>query len=283
MSRFSRPQTLAVACEQMASGEWQPMAGATDIYPASVSADLRGSFLDVTGIDGMGEITHQDGIWSIGGAATWSAIAQAPLPPFLHGLQAAAAQIGGTQIQRVATLAGNLCTASPAGDGVPILLTLDATVVLASQRGVRSMAVSEFVTGYRQSAISGDELLISIDIPDRPEGRSNFQKLGSRSHLVISIVMVSAVLSLYDDSRLHDVALAVGACSPVAKRIQELEQALEGTSIDEAMTEARAYDYRELAPIDDVRGTAGYRNDVVPTLVARAIQQCASQSVEATP
>ena len=133
------------------------------------------------------------------------------------------------QIQNRGTLAGNLCTASPAGDGLPNLLALDAEIELASAGGTpAACAMRDFLTGYRQTACRADEIVTAILVP-KPAGadvRSHFLKLGARRYLVISIAMVAGVIETAPDGRIARARLAVGACSAVPQRLTALEAAL---------------------------------------------------------
>jgi CO/xanthine dehydrogenase FAD-binding subunit len=185
--------------------------------------------------------------------------------------------VGGIQIQRAATIGGNLCNASPAADGVPPLLTLDASVELTSPSGTRAVPLEAFLTGYRATDLRDDELLTTVLVPPAPGVRSAFRKLGLRRYLVISVVMVAAVVGVGADGRLADVRLAVGACSPVARRLRSLEDAL----LDRPAGSVRTLDPAEvrehlsvLEPIDDVRATAAYRVDAAAVLVGRALAAC---------
>ena len=133
------------------------------------------------------------GGWRIGALTTWTDVAEAPtLPAAFDGLRAAARPIGGRQIQNAGTIAGNLVNASPAADGTPNLLALDAVVELASAaRGVRRLPVGDFVTGNRSTVLAPDELVTAVLVPDAPPASPGptFLKLGSRAYLVISIVV----------------------------------------------------------------------------------------------
>ncbi|MEO1309120.1 MAG: FAD binding domain-containing protein, partial [Pseudomonadota bacterium] len=179
------------------------------------------------------------------------------------------------QIQNSGTVAGNLCNASPAADGVPPLLTLEAQVHVASRAGERALALSEFLTGVRQTALQPGEILTGLWLPPPPDHmRSAFLKLGARRYLVISIAMVS-VLLLVEAGKILEARIAVGACSPVALRLPEMEAALSGTrpaDCEERLTEAHL---APLSPISDVRADQAYRADAVLTLCIRAIAKAA--------
>jgi CO/xanthine dehydrogenase FAD-binding subunit len=273
---YVRPERLADALEILAAGDRLILAGATDVYPAHVGRPLDEPVLDISAMRGLRAIASDADGWRIPALATWTDIAEAPLPRLFDGLRRAARTIGGPQVQNAGTLCGNLCNASPAADGIPNLLALDATVELASLGGIRRLAVGEFVTGYRRTARRPDELVTAVLVP-RPdrEARSTFGKLGSRAYLVISIVMVAGVLEIVE-GRIAAARLAVGACSPVALRLTGLEAALTGHDLRPDLADlVEPGHLAALAPIDDVRATAAYRLDTAATLVRRAITELA--------
>ena len=144
-------------------------------------------------------------------------------PPQFDGLKLAAREVGGVQIQNRGTLAGNICTASPAGDGAPNLLALDAGIELASRHGRRTVPMADFIDGYRHTACRADEIVTAILVPKRSDAtRSHFLKLGARKYLVISIVMVAGVIELDRQSRIASAHLAIGSCSAVPQRLPAL-------------------------------------------------------------
>ncbi len=191
--------------------------------------------------------------WWIPCLATWTDIVETPLPPLFDGLKQAATQVGGPQIQNVATLAGNVCNASPAADGVPCLLALEATVELASITGTRLLPLQDFLQGPRHTVRQHDEILLGFRIPRVDDAaRSSFLKLGGRRYLVISIATVAAVISRDSDDRITRARIAVGACSAIAQRLPDLERALIGTRGD---LPAILDDHlAPLSPIGDIRG-----------------------------
>ena len=150
--------------------------------------------------------TAADGSVRIGALATWAEIAAAGLPPAFDGLRSAARAVGGLQVQNRGTIAGNLCTASPAGDGIPCLMSLDARVELASVGGRRRLPIEDFVTGYRSTALAADEIVTSVIIPTADARRSRGVPQARRpSLLVISIAMVAGTLAVGTDG---------GSCGP---------------------------------------------------------------------
>ena len=268
------PTSVETALDALAGRRSTILAGATDYYPSLAGRHTRDhDIVDITGIDDLRGIDHHDGTWRIGSLTTWAEIARADLPRAFDGLRAAAGRVGGVQIQNVASIGGNLCNASPAADGVPPLLTLDASVELMSSSGTRVLGLDEFLLGNRLTALQPDELLVALLIPDPPDGSiGSFEKLGARAYQVISIVMVAALADI-DDAMVRSARVAVGACSAVAQRLTGLEHDLVGASLDESLAITDDH-LAALSPIDDVRATASYRLAVTPTLIARALQSC---------
>jgi CO/xanthine dehydrogenase FAD-binding subunit len=266
---YLRPQTIDEAVAALAAGPAVPLAGGTDFYPARVLHMPDERVLDLSGVAALRGVSIGAEAVRIGALATWTDLLRADLPELFDGLKRAASEVGGVQIQNFGTLAGNLCNASPAADGVPCLLALDARVELAGPRGVRALPVADFILGNRRTARGPDEIVTAITVPlPKGKARSTFLKLGARKYLVISIVMVAATAILHGGV-LAELRLAVGAAGPRAVRLPAAEEAVRR---GEAITPAHL---APLAPIDDVRGTAAYRMDAALTLLRRAVREVA--------
>lgn len=279
MPDYIRPATLDEALAIRASRDVAIMAGGTDIYPAWTTRRAWGDpthkdVLDISGVAALRGISREGGRWRLGALTTWTDLIRADLPPLFDGYRAAAREVGGVQVQNRGTLAGNICTASPAGDGIPCLMALDAEVELSSQRGVRRLPIAAFNTGYRQTALGPDELVTAILVPDRP-ARGVFLKLGARRYLVISIAMVSAVIEADAAGCVVHARVAVGACSAAARRLEALETRLVGAKLAALPEAVTAEDISVLAPIDDVRASADFRADAALALVRDAVAQFA--------
>ena len=269
------PTELDAALASLAGQQSKIVAGGTDVYPAVKQGQGPKRLLDVTRIKELAKISATDGGIRIGAAVTWSEILKADLPAAFNGLKQAAKDVGSLQIQNAGTVAGNVCNASPAADGVPPLLVLDAVIELASAaRGVRLLPLQDFILGVRKTALAADEIVTAIHIPATPEGAgSAFEKLGSRKYLVISITMTAALIKCDDRGLIAHARVAVGACSPVAQRLTQLEADLIG--VDPSAIEVLPAHLSQLSPIDDVRGSSDYRLDVVREQCRRAIQKAA--------
>ena len=275
MASYLRPTELSDALDALDADPLAIIAGGTDFYPARVGRALDDDVLDITGIEALRGIALADGVYRIGALARWSELIAADLPPCFDGLKLAAREVGGVQIQNAGTVCGNLCNASPAADGVPPLLTLDAEVEIASTRGLRRVALGDFITGNRRTILERGEMVTAVLVPARQAGaRTTFLKLGARKYLVISIVMVAALIEAADDDTVAAARIAVGACSEVARRLNSLEAALAGRPLDGMLgAVATAEHLAGLSPIDDVRGPAAYRRDAALTLVRRALDR----------
>ncbi len=276
---FLRPGTLDEALQTLAHTRATILSGGTDLFPAFTGPQLKGPVLDISAIDELKGIRSTSDFLHIGARTTWSELLAAPLPQGFDGLRAAAGEIGSIQIQNQATIAGNICNASPAADGVAALLALDAEITLASRRVTRSLPLADFIQGNRKTARQPNEILTSIRIPRRWENAaSSFLKLGARRYLVISIVMVAANLVLGADRRIREAAICVGSCSAKAIRLGALERALLGAFADSVTAQLHTEHFSALSPIDDIRATAEYRREAAQTLVQRALVECVKKA-----
>jgi CO/xanthine dehydrogenase FAD-binding subunit len=271
---YERPRTLDQALSALASGPWSVLAGGTDFYPMLGEGRPDGPVLDISAIEGLRGIGRDRGYLRIGALTRWGDLAGADLPPAFDALKRAAREVGSIQIQNRATIAGNLCNASPAADGVPPLLALDAEIQLVSASGSRQIGIESFIDGYRSTLRRADELVTAILVPEAAtRGVSAFLKLGARKYLVISIAMVAVRLVLDEGGRIGEARVAVGACSPVARRLVRLEQALVGRLAGEGFAgRVEPEHLAPLDPIDDVRATAAYRMEATRELIVRSLE-----------
>ena len=278
MGVYTRPERLEDALTALRERPLTVLAGGTDHFPARVAHTPDEDLLDVTALPELHGVRREaDGGLVIGAATTWSRLVAADLPPACAGLKAAAREVGGVQIQNRGTIGGNLYNASPAADGVPALLSLDAEVELASLDGLRRLPLDEFVLGNRRTARRPDELLTAIRLPAAAlSGTGRFLKLGARRYLVISIVMVAGTMTKAPDGTVAAVRLAVGACSAAALRLRELEASLVGLPAARAAAAMTDAHLTGLQPIDDVRADADYRRDTAGVLVRRCLADLAA-------
>jgi CO/xanthine dehydrogenase FAD-binding subunit len=273
---YARPSNLDDALGLLAESGARVIAGGTDVYPGAGDRPLQADYVDVSNISALRGVSVDGACMRIGAATTWSEIARADLPAAFDALKVAARDVGAVQIQNRATIGGNLCNASPAADGAPPLLILDAEVELASRRGTRRLPLDVFINEARSTVLAPDEVMTAIVTPLPSDTiRSAFFKLGARRYLVISIAMVAVALDVVEGI-VRDARIAVGACSAVAQRMKQAERCLIGALAGPNLGRLiEAKDLAHLTPIDDIRASADYRRDAALTLLRRAIDACA--------
>ncbi|MGB7240898.1 MAG: FAD binding domain-containing protein [Sulfitobacter sp.] len=271
---YTVADSLDQVLDLIGAGTSKLVAGGTDFFPAKPANASLGPIVDVSRVDGLRNIQKTPACWRIGAAVSWSALIKHDFPAAFDGLKAAAREVGSVQIQNTGTIAGNLCNASPAADGVPALMALDACVELQSKQATRLVPLPEFIKGVRQTDLKSNELLTAIVIPHQPPHvHGYFQKLGSRRYMVISITMVGAVIGVDDLGKIDVARIAIGACAPVAKRQFNLEaQVIGQRPADVSLTPD---DLQDLSPIEDVRGDASYRMLAAAEQVTRILRSAA--------
>lgn len=241
-------------------GPLTPVAGATDLYVSLNFGTLNTRrYLNLWNLDELRRIGPRGHMLSIGALATYTEmIASAVVCRRLPALVAAARMTGGPQIQNRGTLGGNIANGSPAGDSLPVLAACDAVVVLRSATETRRVPFTSFYTGYRQSVMRPDELIVAVELP-RVKGRQWYRKVGTRAAQAISKVVMAGVRS--DRPR-----LAFGSVGPTVIRASKTEAALAAGA---PLAEAQRVLDSEITPIDDLRSTADYRRRVSANLLAR--------------
>lgn len=274
-----RPRDLTQALRMMqeANGERPvPLAGATDLFVSlNAGAAAGGRFIDLWPLAELRGIrAGRDGV-TLGALTTFRAMREhQALAARFPALIAAAAEIGGRQIQSRATVGGNIANASPAADSVPPLMALEATVHVRSQRGARSIPLAALFRGYRELDLAPDELIVSVTLPYPPaRARQFFRKVGTRRAQSIAKVVMAGVLRLGRSGRVDHVRVAIGSVAPVTLRARATEEALLGAPPAPAATErARAALLGEIAPIDDIRSDRTYRRAVAGNLLAQFLR-----------
>lgn len=253
------------------------VAGATDIILELERGARPGvdTLIDISRIPGLGEISRDtDGTIRMGGLVTHNDCASSPLiRERAFPLAKAAWEVGAPQIRNRGTVAGNLITASPANDTIPPLVALDASVRLASVRGTRTVRLSEFYTGVRKTVMQPDEMLVEIFFKGLDEDQcGTFLKLALRRAQAISVVNAAIILN-GELPGIDTAVITLGAVAPTIIRAVSAEQFLVDKSLDET-TILRAADLAaaDSRPIDDLRGSAAYRRQMVRVLVARGLR-----------
>lgn len=270
------PATLAEALALRAEGGWRPIAGGTDLM-VQLEAGVGEAPERVLDLSRLAELkgVDTDGYdVSIGALTTYTELRHSPLlSARLHALAEVAATVGAAQIQNRGTIGGNICNASPAGDTLPVLLAVDAVFECGSTEGIREVPARDFWTGYRQTALRDDELLVRIRFPVDRSRRTRFRKVGTRAAQAISKVVI-AVSYRDDDGAWRDVRVALGSVAATTIRAHATEAVLEGSRPNEAVAdEAAGALAEELSPIDDVRSTAGYRRSVAARVLHRLLRE----------
>jgi CO/xanthine dehydrogenase FAD-binding subunit len=276
---FLQPTTWVEALEiKAAHPDAVPIAGGTDVMVGINFGHLRPSLLlDLTRVGELQEWSTEDGAVRLGAGVSYARVIT-ELGDRLPGLAMAARTIGSPQIRNRGTVGGNLATASPAGDAHPALLAADTEVEVASVRGSRRIPIADFYTGVKRNAMDADELIAAVHIPP-PSGPQQYSKIGTRNAMVIAVAAFG--LALHPDRRA--VGTGIGSAAPTPRRAPAAEQFLAGELISAGLWESRAElpaetarRFGELvadaaAPIDDVRGTAGYRLHALSVMARRAL------------
>jgi len=275
---LTTPTSLAEAYALLAGGDgWRPIAGGTDLM-VQITGELAlppERVLDLWRLNELRGITVADERHLVLGAlTTYTDIRRSEAcAQHVPALVAAAATIGAAQIQNRGTIGGNIVNASPAGDTLPVLLAMDAEIVLGSKAGERTVAAKDFWPAYRQTARHDDELVLRVRIP-LPQGRQvSFRKVGTRRAQAISKV-VMAVSWRPDGGVWRDVRLALGSVAATPIRANDTERVLEGAAPrSETADHAAATLAAEIKPIDDVRSTADYRRVVAARVLHRLLRE----------
>lgn len=265
------PTTLAEALVARAAyPEATPLAGGTDLMVAiELGSAAPSKVINLWPLAELKGIAEVAGYLKIGALATYTdLIRSAEAQAYAPSLVEAARTVGAVQIQNRGTLGGNIAGASPAGDTMPVLLSLDAEVeVVSKARGPRRIPMDELYVGYRKMSMDPDELLTAIWLPQRHAGdRTHFRKVGTRLAQAISKVMLGGRVRLDEAGAVTEARVAFGSVAATPVRCPSVEAALVGKAPDPAAADALAHD---ISPIDDVRSTADYRM-AVATRVLRA-------------
>ncbi len=274
----SSPRDLAEAYAILAEGPARPIAGGTDLMVALTGelGEPPDRIVDLWRLDALRGIGFDGDAISIGALTTYTEIRRSAVcREHLPGLVEAAATIGAAQIQNRGTIGGNVVNASPAGDTLPVLLAADASFILGSARGERSVPANAFWPAYRRTALAADELLLRIRIPLMAGRELRFRKVGTRRAQSISKVVIA--LGWRDGGGAApwtDVRLALGSVAATPIRAAATEAALDGRSpTPETADRAAETLAGEIHPIDDVRSTAEYRRLVAARVLHRLIRE----------
>ncbi|MFH1845621.1 MAG: FAD binding domain-containing protein [bacterium] len=257
------------------------LGGGTDLLAGPCFQPASpGGLMDLNRLRGLSGITVKGDTVVIGGGTTFATLAADPtIRTHLPALVQAAESLGARTIQNRATLAGNLCTASPCADSAPPLLVLDAIARLTSRSGSRDVPLVEFFTGYRQTARRPDELLTAVIVPIPKAGTKQvYFKVGARRALAVNKASVAGRARIGENGHLDEVRLAAGSVAPTPILLTRTQDFLTGGTLDprtvsRLAAEAGRLAAAEVEPIDDIRSDASYRRMVIGNLVARFVTE----------
>jgi xanthine dehydrogenase iron-sulfur cluster and FAD-binding subunit A len=253
------------------------VAGATDLILELERGVRKGieTLIDITRIPDLDQITiDEDEVVHLGPLVTHNHCVESRLiRARAYPLARAAWEVGAPQIRNRGTIAGNLITASPANDTITPLMALNASVTLQSARGTRTVALRDFYKGVRKTVMQPDEMLVDISFPAMSANtRGTFLKLALRRAQAISVVDVAVILEVEKES-IQSASITLGAVTPVIAHAEEAEKYLAGKPLtDEVFEEAARLAMAASRPIDDVRGSAGYRREMVRICTLRGLK-----------
>ncbi len=274
---YYAPANVGEAVKLLAElgGNAAVLAGGTDLAPELNYYDAKPGALLYIGNLGLSYVKEEDGKLVIGAGTTIAQLlANDLIAKKLDVVAQAAATHGSPAIRTAATIGGNLCQASPAGDAILPLMVSDAELVLASAKGERVVAIKDFFTGPGESVRNPDELLIEIRVP-LLAGKAAFAKLGRRKAQVLAIVSAAVRLEI-EGGVCKNARIAIGSMAPTPVRCTKAEALIVGKKVDEALiAECAAQAIAECSPIDDQRATAWYRKEAGTALVARVLARAA--------
>ena len=275
--QFHAPETVEQAIALLAANPLaRPLAGGTDLIVQLRSRRIAPSHIvDIKRIAGMSGIRPHDGGFAIGAATPCTALKDdAALAAAWPGMVEAANLIGSVQVRNRATMAGNLCNASPAADSVPALVAAGATCLIAGPSGQREVPAEAITTGPGNTSLKPGEFIVEIRLPARPSGGGDaYLRSIPRTEMDIAVVGCGAALVLDIGGTCTSARIAIGAAAPTVLLVEAAGVALVGTKLDEAALERMADAVRDACrPIDDKRGTIAYRIAMAGVLARRTVE-----------
>jgi CO/xanthine dehydrogenase FAD-binding subunit len=273
----SLAEAFAALSRSSADAQITPIAGGTDVM-VRITGEIGeppARMLDLWRLDELRGIAADTNTLSLGALTTYTEIRRsAACREHVPALVEAAATIGAAQIQNRGTIGGNIANASPAGDTLPVLLALDAEIVVGGKRGERTIAASDFWVAYRRTALEPDELILRVRIPVGGGREVRFRKIGTRRAQAISKVVMALAWRDGVGTPWQEVRIGLGSVADRPVRAPRTEAVLEGRSpIPQVADEAAETLAAEIEPIDDVRSTADYRRIVSARVLHRLIRE----------
>ena len=268
--------TLAEAYRVLAERDGvRVVAGGTDLMVLMNAHQLDAPlFLDIWRVNELRGVSDEGDCLRIGALTTYTQLIGSPLVRrFAPALVAASRTVGAVQIQNRGTLGGNVVNASPAGDSLPVLAAYDAELEVGSSRGLRRVMFNTFYTGYRQTVLAADELLVAVRLPKLRTGeRDFFSKVGTRRAQAISKVVMAA-RAVASERVIRSIRIAIGSVAPTVIRAPQTEALLAGQAITpDLIKRAQTMIAREVSPISDLRSTEHYRRTVTANVLAKCLR-----------
>lgn len=280
---YHRPASRAEACALgLRYGKAARfLAGGTELLPdLKQRRDETQHLIDLNGIAGLREISHDSSRIRIGGLAALSEIAESAIVRrFVPALSEAILTIAAAQIRNRGTLAGNFCGGVPSADAPPICIALNAAMRIAGSEGERTLAAEAFALAPRRVDLRPGEILLEVQIPIPPAGTgARYERFALRRATALAVVGVAACLRM-EGPEIREARLALGAVAPVPMLATQSMDLLTGRAADEALFEQAAnLAAREARPITDLRGSADFRRELVRVLTLRALRAAAERA-----
>ncbi|SFN36363.1 carbon-monoxide dehydrogenase medium subunit [Roseovarius lutimaris] len=281
--RYEAPQSVEAAVDLLAGAEGAfVLAGGTDLLVKLRSEMLEPDLVvDIKRIAGMKEITPEDGGWRIGAAVSGAEMGEhAGLVADWPGVVEAAGLIGSTQVQGRATLAGNLCNASPAADSVPAMVAANATVRIVGPQGTRDIAVIDVPESPGKTTLAPGEFIASVFLPAKPkQGGDAYLRFIPRTEMDIAVVGCGVSLVLDSAGKVTSARVSLGAVGPKVMLVEAAAEAILGRALDDsALEDLAAACSAAASPIEDKRGTVDFRRHVAGVLARRAAEIAATRA-----
>jgi len=279
--QYHAPTSLAEALHLLATlNEAKPFTGGTDLVPLLREAACRPSNLvDLNRVTELNYIREDSGYICIGATATHAQVAASPIAAKAPALVDAVSWIGSPQVRNRATIAGNLCNASPAADSAPPLLVHEAEVTIRSLKETKIIPLNELFAGPKLNCLEPEELVTEIRFRAPPGGSgSSFKRIGRRKAFTLSVVSAAAYVEMKGD-KIKTARLAFGSVAETPIRTPEAEEMLRGKALTAKLLDRAAESVKAaVAPITDIRGTAEYRRDMCGVLMRRTLAEAAERA-----
>lgn len=255
----------------------------------AITLTMRQRMLLPTHLISMAKIDRLHGIdfdpqtgLRIGAMSRHSDIARSPLVRQHYPVLASMAErVANPQVRNQGTIGGNLCYGDPSTDPPSCLLALDATVVLASTRGERTIALDEFIVDFFEIALEPDEVLVEIRVPPMPQGATGLYNRFLRTAAEHRPLVSVALVAIRDGANCRDARIAVGASTPIPMRLPRAEAALQGRAVTPALAaEVADIVAQDIEPISDSRGSAEFRRDMVRAVARRTVCELFELSID---